>query len=754
MTACGGLPAVQRYNRGVSIPPAAVRALVTGEHGDPFAVLGPHAEADGSLVIRAFLPGARGVQVLPREGGDPIPMRRAHADGFWEGRAPTRPDTTPASFVYRLRVTDAARGVIEVEDPYRFPPSLTDLDLHLLGEGTHYRLYDKMGAHPARLSGVDGYRFAVWAPNARRVSVVGDWNGWDGRRHPMRLHPANGIWELFVPGVVDHARYKFEILSASGAPLALKADPFAFAFEPDTPRTAAVTSPLDRRVWGDQTWMAERGRRHQLGEPLSVYEVHLGSWRRVPEEGDRFLSYRELAPRLADYVTAMGFTHVELLPVMEHPFYGSWGYQTIGYYAPTRRFGEPDDFMAFVDHLHQRGIGVILDWVPAHFPQDPHGLAYFDGTHLYEHADPRMREHPDWGTRVFNYGRTEVANFLIGNALFWLDRYHLDGLRVDAVASMLYLDYSRKPGEWIPNVHGGRENLEAIAFVKRLNEVVYSAHPDVLMVAEESTSWPQVSRPVYLGGLGFGLKWNMGWMHDVLDYFHHEPVHRKFHHNQLTFGMLYAWTENFVLPLSHDEVVHGKGSLIGKMPGDEWQRFANLRLLYGFMWAYPGKKLLFMGDEFGQSAEWDHDRSLDWHLLEAGPYHRGVQRLVADLNRLYRGEPALHEGDVEPAGFRWMDCSDADHSVVAFCRFARAERGIVLCAANFTPVVRKGYRIGVPRAGYYVEDVNTDSEHYGGSNVGNGPGARSEPIPCHGQPWSVSLTLPPLGALLLRWAGP
>ena len=754
MTACGGLPAVQRYNRGVSIPPAAVRALVTGEHGDPFAVLGPHAEADGSLVIRAFLPGARGVQVLPREGGDPIPMRRAHADGFWEGRAPTRPDTTPASFVYRLRVTDGAGGVIELEDPYRFPPSLTDLDLHLLGEGTHYRLYDKMGAHPARLAGVDGYRFAVWAPNARRVSVVGDWNGWDGRRHPMRLHPANGIWELFVPGVVDHARYKFEILSASGAPLALKADPFAFAFELDTPRTAAVTSPLDRRVWGDQTWMAERGRRHQLGEPLSVYEVHLGSWRRVPEEGDRFLSYRELAPRLADYVTAMGFTHVELLPVMEHPFYGSWGYQTIGYYAPTRRHGEPDDFMAFVDHLHQRGIGVILDWVPAHFPQDPHGLAYFDGTHLYEHADPRMREHPDWGTRVFNYGRTEVANFLIGNALFWLDRYHLDGLRVDAVASMLYLDYSRKPGEWIPNVHGGRENLEAIAFVKRLNEVVYDAHPDVLMVAEESTSWPQVSRPVYLGGLGFGLKWNMGWMHDVLDYFHHEPVHRKFHHNQLTFGMLYAWTENFVLPLSHDEVVHGKGSLIGKMPGDEWQRFANLRLLYAFMWAYPGKKLLFMGDEFGQSAEWDHDRSLDWHLLEAGPYHRGLQRLVADLNRLYRGEPALHEGDVEPAGFRWMDCSDADQSVVAFCRFARAERGIVLCAANFTPVVRKGYRIGVPRAGYYVEDVNTDSEHYGGSNVGNGPGARSEPIPCHGQPWSVSLTLPPLGALLLRWAGP
>ena len=462
----------------MSLPPAAVRALVTGEHGDPFAVLGPHADADGSLVIRALLPDAGSVQVIPREGGDAGPAA-AHCTphGFWEGRVPVPAGTAPASFVYRLRVTDAAGHAVEIEDPYRFPPSLTDLDLHLLGEGTHYRLYDKLGAHPARVSGVDGYRFAVWAPNARRVSVVGDWNGWDGRRHPMRLHPAQRHLGALRPRRGRPGRYKFEILSASGAPLALKADPFAFAFEPDTPRTAAVTCPLDRRAWGDQAWMAERGRRHALGEPLSVYEVHLGSWRRVPEEGNRFLSYRELAARLADYVTAMGFTHVELLPVMEHPFYGSWGYQTIGYYAPTRRYGEPDDFMAFVDHLHQRGIGVILDWVPAHFPQDPHGLAYFDGTHLYEHADPRMREHPDWGTRVFNYGRNEVANFLIGNALFWLDRYHLDGLRVDAVASMLYLDYSRKPGEWIPNVHGGRENLEAIAFVKRLNEVVYGAHP-------------------------------------------------------------------------------------------------------------------------------------------------------------------------------------------------------------------------------------------------------------------------------------
>ncbi|OGK94485.1 MAG: 1,4-alpha-glucan branching enzyme [Candidatus Rokubacteria bacterium GWF2_70_14] len=487
---------------------------------------------------------------------------------------------------------------------------------------------------------------------------------------------------------------------------------------------------------------------------MSMYEVHLGSWRRAPEEGGRFLSYRELADQLADHATEMGFTHVELLPVMEHPFYGSWGYQTIGYYAPTRRFGEPKDFMAFVDRLHQRGIGVILDWVPAHFPQDAHGLTYFDGSHLYEHADPRLREHPDWGTRVFNFGRLEVANFLIGNALYWLDRYHVDGLRVDAVASMIYLDYSRQPGEWLPNPFGGRENLDAIAFVKRLNEVVYGLHPDVVMVAEESTSWPGVSRPVYLGGLGFGLKWNMGWMHDVLEYVRHEPVHRKYHHNQLTFGMLYAWTENFLLPLSHDEVVYGKGSLLRKMPGDEWQRFANLRLLYAFMWGYPGKKLLFMGGELAQSDEWDHERSLDWHLLEAGPHHQGVKRLVADLNRLYRAEPALHELDAEPEGFRWMDCSDSEQSVVSFVRFGRDPRSLALCVCNFTPVPRRGYRVGVPRAGWWAEVVNTDSALYGGSDVGNGGGLRSEPVPWHGQPHSVVLTLPPLGGLLLRLAGP
>ena len=637
----------------------------------------------------------------------------------------------------------------EVEDPYRFRPTLSGYDLHLLGEGTHYRIYDKLGAHQARLDGVEGIIFAVWAPNARRVSVVGDWNDWDGRRHPMRLHPGNGIWELFVPEAPLGARYKFEILSGSGELLALKADPFAFAFEAESPRTASVITSLDGYEWHDAEWMAARARRRASESPMSVYEIHLGSWRR-PSDGREFLDYRELAAALGDYVTEMGFTDVELLPVMEHPFYGSWGYQTIGYYAPTRRYGTPTDFMAFVDLLHQRGIGVILDWVPAHFPRDANGLAFFDGTHLYEHADPREREHPDWGTRVFNYGRREVGNFLLANALFWLDRYHVDGLRVDAVASMIYRDYSRKPGEWVPNKFGGRENLEAIDFLKRLNEVVYAAHPGVLTLAEESTSWPMVSRPVYLGGLGFGFKWNMGWMHDVLDYLRFDPIHRKYHHNQLTFGLLYAWTENFVLPLSHDEVVYGKRSLLGKMPGDDWQRFANLRLLFSFMWAYPGKKLLFMGGEFGQSSEWNHDRALEWWLLGVGPSHAALKSLVADLNRLYRALPALHEQDLEQAGFAWMDCDDSEQSVVSFCRFGRDPREVVLCVYNFTPVVRRGYRVGVPRGGYYEEIVNTDSRFYGGSDVGNDGGRLSEAVSWHGQPHCLELTLPPLAAVWLQ----
>src|SRR5213593_3731120 len=608
----------------MTLDPHAIRAVVDGEHGDPFAVLGPHrVQTPGGAVmaVRAIVPGAAAVRVLPADA-PPTPMERLHPVGFFETVLPDRRDP----FAYRLEVTRDGH-ITEIEDPYRFRSLLSDFDRHLLAEGTHYRAHEKLGAHPAVLDGVTGVAFAVWAPSARRVSVVGDFNDWDGRSHPMRLHPANGIWEIFVPGLGEGERYKFEIRGHSVQPLALKSDPYALAFEEETPRTASVVASLDDFRWGDEAWLAARARVHPLHEPLSIYEVHLGSWRRVPEEGDRFLDYRELADQLADYVGEMGFTHVELLPVMEHPFFGSWGYQTIGYFAPSRRYGGPREFMAFVDHLHRRGVGVILDWVPAHFPRDPHGLVYFDGTHLY---------------------------------------YHADGIRVDAVASALYLDYSRKPGEWVPNQFGGRENLGAVAFFRRLNEVVHGTYPGVIVAAEESTSWPMVSRPTYLGGLGFGFKWNLGWMHDVLDYMSLDPVHRKYHHNQLTFGLLYAWTENFVLPLSHDEVVHGKGSLLTRMPGDDWQQFANLRALYAFMWTHPGKKLLFMGGEIGQRREWHHDRSLDWHLLGEGSYHRGLQRLVRDLNRLYGRERALHELDADPAGFAWIDCADWQQSVVSF----------------------------------------------------------------------------------------
>ncbi|HSE95218.1 MAG TPA: 1,4-alpha-glucan branching protein GlgB, partial [Methylomirabilota bacterium] len=590
---------------------AALEALIRGEHGDPFAVLGPHAiggRGRPGVVVRTFLPGARAARVVPVDATRAArPMASLHPDGLFEARFPGLAEP----FAYRIEVDGGGGPPRLIDDPYRFPSTLGELDLQLLGEGTHYRAYEKLGAQPRTLDDTAGVVFAVWAPNARRVSVVGDWNAWDGRVHPMRLHPGNGIWELFIPGVETGARYKFEILARSGQVLALKSDPYATCFEPDEPRTASVVWPLGGYTWGDQAWMADRARRQAIDRPMAIYEVHLGSWMRVPEEGNRFLTYRELGERLGDYAVDMGFTHLELLPVAEHPFYGSWGYQTLGAFAPTRRYGVPVDLMAFVDRLHQRGIGVLLDWVPAHFPKDAHGLVYFDGTHLYEHADPRQGAQPDWGTLVYNYGRNEVANYLIGNGLFWLERYHIDGLRMDAVASMLYLDYSRRPGEWVPNRHGGRENLEAIAFLRRFNEVAYAYHPGIVTIAEESTAWPMVSRPTYVGGLGFGFKWNMGWMHDVLDYLHHDPIHRKHHHNQLTFGLLYAWHENFVLPLSHDEVVHGKGSLHQKMPGDDWQRFANLRLLYTFMYGHPGKKLLFMGGEFGQTREWDHDRSLD-----------------------------------------------------------------------------------------------------------------------------------------------
>jgi 1,4-alpha-glucan branching enzyme len=727
----------------------AMEAIVRGEHGDPFAVLGPHRVTTNGRVgtaVRAFVPGARAVRLVgPDVPGAPHEMTRVHTEGLFEvvvsGRA--------APFAYRLEVDGVDGKRSTVDDPYRFATTLGDYDRHLLAEGTHYEAHERLGAHLRVLDGVAGTVFAVWAPNARRVSVVGDFNGWDGRRHPMRLHPANGIWEVFAPGVGEEERYKYEIITRSGEPVALKADPYAFAFELDTPRTASVVTALEHQ-WNDGAWMAERGRRQGHATPIAIYEVHLGSWARAPEQGDRFLTYQELAERLAGYVKDMGFTHVELLPVTEHPFYGSWGYQTIGYFAPTRRFGAPRDFMTFVDTLHRHGIGVILDWVPAHFPRDPHGLVYFDGTHLYEHADPRQGEQPDWGTLVFNYGRREVANFLLSNALFWLDHYHLDGLRVDAVASMLYLDYSRKAGEWVPNRFGGNENLDAVAFLKHFNEVVYARHPDVMTFAEESTSWPMVSRPTHLGGLGFGFKWNMGWMHDLLGYMSREPVHRKHHQTQLSFGLVYAFHENFALPLSHDEVVHGKGSLYQKMPGDAWQKAANLRAFYGFMYGHPGKKLLFMGGEFGQTREWSHDRSLDWHLLDAGPFHLGLQRLVRDLNGVYRREGALHEVDFEPAGFEWVDCNDWQASVVAFLRRAREPGDVVLVVCNFTPVVRSDYRVGVPRPGRWRELVNTDADAYGGSGQGNAGGVWAEPKAWHGRPHSLLLTLPPLSTVILK----
>ena len=735
-----------------TVSPDVIEAIVKGSHWDPFGVLGPHQAGNGDepgIVVRAFLPGARQVTVLPADRNESArPMELVHSEGFFEAVFPTH----RFPFAYQLRVTDRQGNVEHTDDPYRFPPILSAYDLHLISEGTHFRNYEKLGAHIMKLEGVPGVSFSVWAPNANRVSVVGDFNGWDGRRHPMRNHPGSGIWEIFVPGLGEGALYKFEIKARSGEAIALKADPYAFAFEPP-PRTASIVYDIDGYRWADEAWMEARDRAIPLERPLAIYEVHLGSWMRVPEEENRFLTYRELAHKLGDYVVEMGYTHVELLPVSEHPFYGSWGYQIIGYFAPTSRYGTPVDFMYFVDHLHRRGIGVILDWVPAHFPRDAHGLVYFDGTHLYEHADPRKGEQREWGTLTFNYGRTEVANFLLSNALFWLDRYHLDGLRVDAVSSMVYLDYSRKPGEWIPNVYGGNENLEAIAFLRRFNELAYERHPGVITIAEESTAWPQVSRPTYVGGLGFGLKWNMGWMHDMLAYMSHDPVHRSFHHNILTFGLLYAFTENFVLPLSHDEVVYGKGSLLGKMPGDVWQRFANLRCLYAYMYGHPGKKLLFMGGEFGQWREWDHDRSLDWHLLELGPHHSGLQRLARDLNDLYRSQPALFEVDFDAAGFEWIDCHDWQQSIVSFLRRAKNPSDFVIVACNFTPVPRFGHRVGVPLGGNYRELLNTDASIYGGSNLGNAGMITAEPVAAHGRPFSLVLTLPPLATVVLKPTG-
>jgi 1,4-alpha-glucan branching enzyme len=628
---------------------------------------------------------------------------------------------------------------------------LTEQDVYLFREGTLFRAFDKLGAHPCNVDGQAGARFCVWAPNAERVSVIGDFNGWQTDATPLRARTdESGIWEGFVPHAGPGTTYKYHIVSRYGGFVADKSDPFAFRSEVP-PRTASVVWELSY-PWSDGDWLQRRPRAGALDAPMSIYEVHLGSWRRVPEEGNRSLTYREMAHQLADYVKEMGFTHVELLPVMEHPFYGSWGYQVTGFFAPTARYGSPQDFMYLVDHLHRNGIGVILDWVPSHFPSDGHGLHYFDGTNLYEHADPRQGFHPEWNSYIFNYGRAEVRDFLGSSALFWLDRYHADALRVDGVASMLYLDYGRKAGEWIPNRFGGRENLDAVSFLKALNEAVYRDHPGVQTIAEESTAWPMVSRPAHLGGLGFGLKWNMGWMHDTLEYFSHDPILRKYHHNQLTFSIWYAFSENFVLPLSHDEVVHGKGALIGKMPGDEWQQFANLRLMYGYMWGHPGKKLLFMGGEFGQKREWQHEESLEWHVLRY-PLHAGAKNWVRDLNTFYRTQPALFELDFSPDGFEWIDCNDADNSVISFLRKGRQPEDLVLVVCNFTPVLRDNYRVGVPRGGFWRECLNSDASHYGGSGQGNLGGTEAAPLPAHGRYHSLNLRLPPLSTLMLKPGG-
>jgi 1,4-alpha-glucan branching enzyme len=720
-------------------PSAEVEAIVAARHGDPFAFLGMHQSSAG-LYVRAFLPEAGSVSVIESATGEVAARcERIHPAGmFVAGMADRR-----EPFRYRLRAVWGGHQQ-EFEDVYRFGPVLGDLDLHLLVEGNHLASYRKLGSHPVLHEGVEGIAFAVWAPNARRVSLVGDFNNWDGRRMPMRRRHAGGLWEIFVPGLRPGHLYKFELIGADGGLLPLKADPHAEQAE-HPPGTASIAAAPSRHVWQDGLWIAERWRHQERDAPISIYEVHLGSWRRNARGG--YLTYRELADQLVPYAADLGFTHIEVLPVTEYPFDGSWGYQPISLFAPTSRFGAPDDFRAFVDACHRAGLGLLLDWVPGHFPTDAHGLARFDGTALYEHADPRQGMHRDWDTLIYNYGRREVANFLLASALYWLREYHIDGLRVDAVASMLYLDYSRNEGEWIPNAYGGRENLDAIVFLRRMNELVFGEGTGATTAAEESTAWPMVSRPVYVGGLGFGFKWNMGWMHDTLSYMSREPIHRKYHHNDMTFGLLYAYHENFILPLSHDEVVHGKGSLIGRMPGDRWQKFANLRAYFAFMWTHPGKKLLFMGGEFGQEREWNHDWGLDWGSL-ADPLHGGVQLLVRDLNRLYRATPALHQLDCEPEGFAWIDAANAGESVLSYLRRSRDPNELAVIVCNFTPVPRHDYRIGVPRPGRYLERINTDAGVYGGSGVGNAGAVEADPQPMHGHNQSLRLHLPPLGVLI------
>lgn len=722
-----------------------IQALLSGNHANPFEILGPREVADGprkAVAVRAFWPQAPQAWLVDARH-QLHPMRRIHPGGLFEAVCPLE---ELADRRYQFRVVTPDGRILTMHDPYAFESLLTDFDRYLFGQGCHWEIYRKLGAQVRTIGAVTGVNFAVWAPNAQAVSVIGDFNDWDGRCHPMRKHIPSGVWELFIPAAQPGHKYKFRIKACDGS-ISDRSDPYGFTAEMP-PCTASVVARLDTYTWRDQAWMEAR-RQLTLDRPITIYEVHLGSWRHDPRRLHGWMNYRDIAHQLVPYCQKMGYTHVELLPVSEHPFTGSWGYQTIGYYSVTSRYGTPEDFMYFVDYCHQHGIGVIVDWVPAHFPRDGHGLRRFDGTALYEHEDPRKGEHPDWGTLIFNYGRNEVRNYLLANALFWADCYHVDGLRVDAVASMLYLDYSRKEGEWIPNRYGGRENLEAIDFLREFNTRIHERFPGILTIAEESTAWSGVSRPVDWGGLGFSMKWNMGWMNDTLRYIRHDPVHRRYHHNELTFSLIYAFSENFVLPLSHDEVVHGKRSLLDQMPGDLWQKFANLRLLYGYMWTHPGKKLLFMGGELAQWNEWAYDRPLSWELLQ-WETHQGVQRLVADLNRLYRSEPALYERDFSGEGFEWIDCHNYNDSVLAYIRKASDPSNFLVICANFTPVVRHGYRVGVPRGGFYREILNTDSMYYGGSNVGNFPGVLASEPGEHLRPYSLTIDLPPLAVVIFK----
>jgi 1,4-alpha-glucan branching enzyme len=719
--------------------------IITATHHDPFEVLGRHplgaaSTNDADTLVRVYLPGARSASLVINEQLHPL-VRIEGTDFFeWVGAG----ESLPAH--YQVQWIDRHNLMHTEFDPYCFAPQLGDMDMHLFAEGQHWNVYQHLGAHCRVVDGIEGVFFSTWAPNAERVSAVGDFNDWDGRQHCLRVRGATGLWEIFIPGIKAGALYKFEIRNRTTGAVFLKSDPYGQGFEM-RPQTSSIVQPVTTYEWRDSDWMDKRAHWDWQSSPLSIYEMHLGSWRRG--WAGEFMNYRELAHQLVDYVKPLGFTHVEILPVSEHPLDDSWGYQTTGYYAPTSRFGSPDDFRYFVDYLHQHGIGIILDWVPAHFPKDAHALARFDGSALYEHEDPRLGEHRDWGTLIYNYGRNEVRNFLLANALFWLKEYHIDGLRVDAVASMLHLDYSREPGEWIPNIYGGNENLEAMSFLQKLNEICHGQHPGAMVIAEESTAWPQVTRPTWVGGLGFSMKWNMGWMHDTLEYFSKDPIHRQYHHNQMTFGIMYAFTENFMLPFSHDEVVHGKGSMINKMPGDDWQKFANLRLLYTYLYTYPGTKLLFMGSEFAQWSEWAQSRALDWHLLDYEP-HRGLQTLVKDLNHLYTSVPSLYQRNFRSDGFEWIDCHDSTQSIVSYIRKSDHEFTVVIL--NFTPVTRSSYRIGVPVAGTYHEILNSDSSFYGGSNWGNSNPIYSQPIPWMGHEQSLEINLPPLGALILKFS--